>query len=139
MDKNLVGLAAVAAVSVLALISFAWFRYRERCERRASPGQGCPDCGSLRYRAAAGQENEIVASPRRQCAECLRLYTVAPPRWEGFVAYAIAGILLAAMTFDWVAPPEDWPMHFSWKGRLTVLAFAGAMIWIGTRVIRGKA
>ncbi|WP_428304145.1 hypothetical protein [Lacipirellula sp.] len=139
MDENLLGLAAVAVVSIFALISFAWFRYRERCERRASTAQGCPDCGSLRYRVAAGQENEIVASPRRQCVECLRLCSVPPPRWAGFVAYAIAGILLAAMAFDWVASPKDWPMHFSWKGRLTVLAYSGAMIWIGTRVIRGKA
>ncbi|BBO33237.1 hypothetical protein PLANPX_2849 [Lacipirellula parvula] len=139
MDNNLLGLAAVAAVSLLALISFAWFRYRERCERRAAPGQGCPDCGSLRFRIATGQENEIVVSPRRQCLECLRLYSVPPPRWEGLVAYTIAAILLAAMLLDWFAHPKDMPITFSWYGRLAILSLAGALIYGGNRVIRGKS
>ena len=138
MDKNILAMAAVAAVSVFAIISFVWFRYRERCELLGTQGQGCPACGSLRYRMAPGQDNEIALTPRRVCAECKHVYSVPPSRRDGVIAYLIAVILIAAMIFDWVAPPKDWPVHFTWKARLAVLAFSGAMIWIGTRVMRDK-
>ena len=140
MDKNILGMIASAVVGVFALTFgiFQWLRHRKGVEFRAGKGKGCPKCGCLRFQFAPGHDNSIVIAHERICSECGRVYTVPPPRWIGLVAYFMALIMVAAMVIDMVVPPRDWDMHFTWKGRLSVLALAGALVWMGTRVIQGK-
>jgi hypothetical protein len=129
----------VIGVIALARLAFVLFSRPEVRERRATKGRGCPQCGSLRYRLAAGQENEIVIARGRICEECKHEYSVPPPWWVGLIAYFMALLIVAAMVIDMVAPPRDWDFHLTWKGRLGVLCLAIAMIWMGTYVIRGDS
>jgi hypothetical protein len=140
MDENILGMIASAAVGVFALIfgAFQLLKHRKGAEFHAAKGKGCPNCGCLEFQFSPGQANSTVIALERICSECKRAYTVPPPWWIGLIAYMAALIVVAVMVFDMVSSPRDWPMHFTWRGRLAVLAFAGALIWMGTRVIQGK-
>ncbi len=140
MDSNILGMIAAGALGVfiLAFGTIQVLRQRKRAGFRAAKGKGCPNCQCLHYRFAP-EEDAIVVARRRICSECGQLYEGSLPRWVGIVAYFAALAVVAAMMIDMVSPPRDWDMHLTWKGRLTALAIAGMLGWMGTRVIQGKS
>jgi hypothetical protein len=131
---------------ILGLFTIGWIAYgiyalfarRKGHVFRAAKGKGCPKCGCRRFQHVPGQDDTIVVAYTRICADCGHEYMIGPPWWVGLIAYLFALVIVAAMVIDMVAPPRDWPMHFTWHGRFAVLAFAGGLIWIGTYVIRSR-
>ena len=47
-------------------------------------------------------------------------------------AYLIAAILTFFVLVNWLAPPRDWPIHFTWYGRVAVLGCSAFLFGIAT-------
>jgi hypothetical protein len=101
-------------------------------------GKGCPVCGCRKYKSARVDPSTTVIVKPRICKECGHRYVAPLPRWIGLIAYVMALLVVSWMLVDWMAPPRDLSMRFTWTGRLAVVCFAGSLVWMGTLVLRGK-
>jgi len=100
--------------------------------------KGCPVCGCRKYMSGRVNRSATLIVKPRVCAKCYHQYVVPLPRWIGLIAYIGAAFVVAGMLIDWFAPPEDLQLSLTWRGRMAILVVAGALILMGTQVLKGK-
>jgi hypothetical protein len=117
-------------------------RYRGRIWRFATGAimaKGCPVCGNKTFKPGPVEPNPAIRATRKICAKCGRECLVPRADYVNMAAaYLIAAILTFFVLVDWLAPPRDWPIHFTWYGRVAVLGCSAFLFGIATMALAGK-
>jgi hypothetical protein len=58
---------------------------------------------------------------------------------NGEAAHLIALIIMSFVLIDWFAPPPDFPIRFTWYGRVAVLGCSVFLFGLGTMLLAGKS
>jgi hypothetical protein len=102
--------------------------------------KGCPVCGNKIFKAGPVEPKPAIRATRKICVKCGRECLIPRPDYVNVAAaYLIAAILTFFVLVDWFAPPRDFPIHFTWYGRVAVLGCSAFLFGIATMALAGKS